>query len=42
MFSDLSLYQTVRGTNATRAEQSSPIAYEQDNQKVFEQTRQSG
>ena len=41
MFSDLSLHQTVRGTNATRAEQSSPIAYERDQQKVFVQTRKS-
>ena len=31
MFSDLSLHQMVRGTNAMAGEQSSPIAYERDN-----------
>ena len=41
MFSDLSLHQMVRGTNATCGEQSSPIAYERDKQKVFVQTRES-
>ena len=41
MFSDLSPHQTVRGTNATCAEQSSPIAYERDKQKVFVQTLES-
>ena len=46
MFLDLSLHQTVRGTNATHAEQSSPIAYasnhkERDKQKVFLQTGES-
>ena len=41
MFSDLSLHQTVSGSNATRAEQSSPIANEQDKQKVFVQIRKT-
>ena len=41
MFSDSSLHQTVRGTNATCAEQSSPNAYERDKQKEFVQTRES-
>ena len=41
MFSDLFLHQTVRGTNATRAEQNSPIEYERDKQKVLVQIRKS-
>ena len=41
MFSALSLHQTVRGSNARRAEQSSPIANERDKQKMFVQTCES-